>query len=725
MSTGITLPNAERRNYCTEDGSSETMHHSWLPREDLSSLETKHSNNEVENRLSCELQIFNTKNTTIDRGRTSRRRNGKPASCEPCRKDKVRCDHAHPVCSRCLRRGSTSRCFYHPAPLTRATRRGGGSIEKEHASTECQSELRGSSEALSSSGSRSDHLLSAGYLGPTSFVSVLGEGDGANELVPAADESTTASSVPAWWVKRATEVVGHLVEFPTLKQLILDFYGVSQAAVIAAPFVLNALSQMQDTYHAYQLDQGETEIPALVATVLDNTRRTFSVPPTVDGTHFHRLYTGSCLRLETLGVLYALAGRASQFGLGRSQNKLLASHFARKMLAASETALETCRYLSPVNDLTLWLLHENLLLSVLVLGHSSSVIWYRLGELATTIFELGLHRDSDEGIDLPDFLLESRRRLFAAVYQLDKNIATFLGRPPRISWRHSDCRLPLDISDDALTGSIELAQRSVTAEGWSCHAVYQRSAWIRLRFLISTFREEILELSLTKSSENRDEQLRDVSRRCCQAWDLVPSHLHYTEACWNTHQPISVKVMLIVSYLAFLYNEFLVQRLLALDNTEYSAALVDVSSTILSTVLTFGRQQEWAVDIHRDFIWTLLLYGFPSASVLLRALQMHARTNQLPSLYPRGILVRHLSVFISHLESMARPGTANSAFFSRATGVFSRIMDEILAPEAVTATETSLVDSVADLDVSLFSDFEGVGLLDTMDFAAVLDQVLC
>jgi hypothetical protein len=120
----------------------------------------------------------------------------------------------------------------------------------------------------------------------------------------------------------------------------------------------------------------------------------------------------------------------------------------------------------------------------------------------------------------------------------------------------------------------------------------------------------------------------------------------------------------------------------------------------------------------------LLLYGFPSASVLLRAFQKHASTKQLASLYPRGILVRHLSVFISHLESMAGPGTANSAFLSRATRVFTRIMDEILAPEAVTTTETSAVDSVDDLDVSLFSDFEGIGLLDTMDFASVLDQVL-
>lgn len=50
---------------------------------------------------------------------TSRRRNGKPASCEPCRRDKVRCDHALPICTRCRDRGLAPRCYYHPAPLTR------------------------------------------------------------------------------------------------------------------------------------------------------------------------------------------------------------------------------------------------------------------------------------------------------------------------------------------------------------------------------------------------------------------------------------------------------------------------------------------------------------------------------------------------------------------------------------------------------------------------------
>ena len=50
------------------------------------------------------------------------RRNGKLQACEPCRKGKLRCDHHLPVCDRCVKRGRTDKCVYHPAPLT-ATKR--------------------------------------------------------------------------------------------------------------------------------------------------------------------------------------------------------------------------------------------------------------------------------------------------------------------------------------------------------------------------------------------------------------------------------------------------------------------------------------------------------------------------------------------------------------------------------------------------------------------------
>jgi chromatin structure-remodeling complex subunit RSC3/30 len=44
---------------------------------------------------------------------------GQLSSCEPCRKSKFQCDHSSPICTRCIRRGKSDSCVYHPAPLTR------------------------------------------------------------------------------------------------------------------------------------------------------------------------------------------------------------------------------------------------------------------------------------------------------------------------------------------------------------------------------------------------------------------------------------------------------------------------------------------------------------------------------------------------------------------------------------------------------------------------------
>lgn len=127
--------------------------------------------------------------------------------------------------------------------------------------------------------------------------------------------------------------------------------------------------------------------------------------------------------------------------------------------------------------------------------------WSRLGDLSTDIFALGLHRDAKTD-KLPEFLCETRRRQFAAAYQLDKSIATFLGRPPRMPLRYCDCQMPLDISDDALT-SLQYAPTDLDANNWNVHGVFQRSSWMRVRFIISMFRDEILEVSLQKVTPQR------------------------------------------------------------------------------------------------------------------------------------------------------------------------------------------------------------------------------
>ena len=64
--------------------------------------------------------------------------------------------------------------------------------------------------------------------------------------------------------------------------------------------------------------------------------------------------------------------------------------------------------------------------------------------------------------------------------------------------------------------------------------------------------------------------------------------------------------MMIISYLAYLYNDFLIQRLIAgKNNPRGNTALLAVSADILSTVLTLGMQREQMIDLRPDFAWTV------------------------------------------------------------------------------------------------------------------------
>lgn len=108
-----------------------------------------------------------------------------------------------------------------------------------------------------------------------------------------------------------------------------------------------------------------------------------------------------------------------------------------------------------------------------------------------------------------------RKRVFAAAYRIDKSIATFLGRPPRLSARHSDCGLPLCIDDQIYGASNDVfnqAMDNVDAQGWSLKPTFQPVAWLRLRCCNARFREEILDMSLMPSSPKMGEQLKFVHK---------------------------------------------------------------------------------------------------------------------------------------------------------------------------------------------------------------------
>lgn len=225
---------------------------------------------------------------------------------------------------------------------------------------------------------RTEQSLPAGYLGPTSFVAGL-EDDG--DLISNAGEQSAqdgreglAISPTPWWVQRAAEVLRSLKSFSAIRHLIQEYYAVSQTAVIASPLALNAFAEIEITFRESLSETATNEqLTALSTSIIQNTGKTFKISPNVTGAMFHKCFTGPSLRLEIIGIICALAGRASYFGLSgsRASNSESQIQFSRKMLAACDVTLHICKNLTVLNDLTLWLVHENLLLSGLVLGDSS------------------------------------------------------------------------------------------------------------------------------------------------------------------------------------------------------------------------------------------------------------------------------------------------------------------------------------------------------------------
>lgn len=106
--------------------------------------------------------------------------------------------------------------------------------------------------------------------------------------------------------------------------------------------------------------------------------------------------------------------------------------------------------------------------------------WRRVGELSTQIYALGIHKQSTSA-NIPTWLAETRRRLFCSSYNQDKFISTFVGRPIRISKRHTDVSLPLDLSDEETTGDAAVLKQAIEAldrDGWNTKGRWLRASWI-------------------------------------------------------------------------------------------------------------------------------------------------------------------------------------------------------------------------------------------------------
>jgi hypothetical protein len=282
----------------------------------------------------------------------------------------------------------------------------------------------------------------------------------------------------------ASDVLKVFRHYNSIRELILWYNESNEAGVVPAQLQVDAINSLESIVDKHNLRHAAPS-PQLISQVLESTSRPFTIAQTLEARDFHILCSGENLRFEIIGSLLATTGRALTFGFApdlfsEPSNRGLKSQFVDELLRASTTCLFLCTMLATVNDLTVWMYYENYLFSTMMCGYAGPPSWRRLGELSTQIYALGIHKESTSA-NVPMWLKETRRRIFCSSYNQDKSISTFLGRPIRISKRHTDVSLPLDLSDEVIVGDPHILNQAIQAldkDGWNTNGRWLRASWI-------------------------------------------------------------------------------------------------------------------------------------------------------------------------------------------------------------------------------------------------------
>ena len=119
--------------------------------------------------------------------------------------------------------------------------------------------------------------------------------------------------------------------------------------------------------------------------------------------------------------------------------------------------------------------------------------WRLFAEAIGVTTFLGLHNCTKPYFDRT-VSVQVKRRLFVMIYNCDKSLARFTGRPPLLMQRFCSTPLPLDISDAELFGREPPAV--LDEDGWSQAKIITTSTVARISHSLAAVLEGLLEIAL-------------------------------------------------------------------------------------------------------------------------------------------------------------------------------------------------------------------------------------
>ncbi|KAG2003911.1 hypothetical protein GB937_009274 [Aspergillus fischeri] len=651
------------------------------------------------------------------------RRNRKPSSCEPCRIAKVRCDHAAPICQRCQTRAIGNLCYYHPAPLTRvrdkqvrarrARQRGNqlGNRDETKDAELTEHHGKGLSPSSLSATARTPGSDTSQFLGSTSYLAALKEHP--LSVLPSSPSSRCLQDEFEHWRTDHAYTFARLIRLVSAAafhyEQIAWYYEGGRFTIIPAPLILGPLADLKEYVQVESWD-GISNWESLHKAISAASAIPLLVDTTTTLDDFRMMVSGKRLRWEFVGLMLALAGISVQGRYPshhvlelRNGEQMDVETFTKDMVLACNACLELCSRYGQANDVVVWMRYMHIFLGTEVLGETSGRVYRLFGDLVSSIYAMGLHHNEDKNI--PFYLSETRRRILAVTHRTDKNIATLLGRPPRLPHHYCAVELPRDLADETLFldhKCIEMALLTLDKEGWNTAGRFYPATVIRMRQILSVLREQVLDLSLgCRGETGRGDRLlytslslwlpisdlylvRFAYQRCRDTWEKIPEQFRYRPECWETMGAVDCLARVIV-HCEYLLSVFQLHRIRCQDSMNGIKDLLDTSTKILSVIVDLTRRCQ-RHEVRKQLPWICLIYVIPAAGVLVSEIHRHTLSNRaLPSSMPRSEIIRTLSFVISWFQTSELPSTSSSTACMELITLISRLLDNSLDYQPVLA----------------------------------------
>ncbi|KAK4544723.1 hypothetical protein LTR36_003972 [Oleoguttula mirabilis] len=547
-----------------------------------------------------------------------------------------------------------------------------------------------------------------GFLGPTSYSAVFTEHSGSLGIGDHEDldDAPNLPPVTAEKIQQGAEVLMLLRDIPLYETFTKRFFDLCDGIVVLRPVYRIWIDELWTEFGRLLVDGSPDELRSLSELVWRNTRRPMIVHGQMSAREWAKSASGRNLRWEVVGVILSMVGLTAVnlsnwdtiFETIRDRYVDRAT-FAERMRKVSEFCLCFCYESEVLNDIYVSFMYEDLVLVECIKGDAHYAAWQRTGEVCDAIVALGLHQGNPVNSETPFWLTELRKKIFISAYGRDKIVATFLGRPPRLSYRYCKMEAPLDLSDEQLlldAPELDAVVASLDVNGWNTSGKLNRTTWLRVWFQHCRVREDILELALGSDEQEvsyRAEQIRLSLQRLHASY---PDFMRVTpEEVLNRGEVLGPgygfarteraarqvnAIFTLCMHTGILHTEFLLQRaMINRRNADYKE-LIPISRQILSHVLLAQSRRDFLRDFQGDLLYLLTTHGLPTAGVLAIELLKQEQSRQYtPDILPRSETIQDLSVFISALAAVG-PGEGNFSICNQGRRALKRVLDQILSP---------------------------------------------